>query len=314
MAIATLTYEQPILAVGLPRPQLDALRLAGVPLRVYRSGTSIYEFLQQEPGRFVLYDSRRITSRLEAETALGLDREILDISPEAGRSPALTHEFERHWPRYAAEWMIGLKEALTLRGGLWMRLHELPHGYEGVVFANGLPREPELTAVAESLWLVSKSASTLQGPHFGLDHVLSPDASSLFEARFGCWWHGRSSEAEVRCGAPNARIWSTHSPEFRDWWKYRNSIRMRIRQQGTSVQIEAFGFDARRPGLLLEFWWNEHVARIPLTDARFSIRMSDLAFAREPFRHPAGLLVSQGRSAELASSSEERVSAPLVRT
>lgn len=317
MAIATIQTELPLLTAGLPRLLVDALRLSGLPVRPYLPGTSIQEFLQRESGRYVLYDSRRVTSRLEAETALGYEREIIDVAPESQQGPCglrLTAEDERRWLERSGRWIERFRACLESRGGVWCRVHELPSAYEGVVFVDGLPRHPDLQGFAERLQYVSRRDNASGAPHFPADHVLAESTHVEGGGWFGIWWSGRSTRDEVRSGAGESRVWFTTEETFRAWWNYRNSLSVQIRRNAGRFTISSAGLDGTFPIPVIEYWRENHVARIPLTRRELTVAEDKTAFACEAFRRPAGLIVSQGHSPVPASGLDRRRSATLLKT
>lgn len=317
MPTATIQTELPLLTAGLPRLLVDALRLSGLPVRSYIPGTSIQEFLQRQPGRYVLYDSRRVTSRLEAETALGYEREIIDLAPESQQGPCgirLTAEDERRWLERSGQWIERFRACLESRGGVWCRLHELPYAYEGVVFVDGLPRHPDLWAFAERLQYLSRRANASGPPHFPADHVLAESTCVEDGGWFGTWWSGRSTPEDVRSGAAQSRIWFTTEETFRVWWNYRNSLSVQIGRNAGRLTVSVGGLDRSFPVPVIEYWRDDHVARIPVTRRELTVAEDRTAFACEAFRRPAGLIVSQGHSPVPASGLDQRTSAALLKT
>jgi|GEM_PF-1757668 len=287
----------PLLLAGLPRIQVSWLRAAGLPSAHYTSGRSFHEFLEEWPGRFVLYDSRNPTSRAEAETALQFDREIIDVSPNGlldSQGYSSQHPY-RYEELAAREWVLLVQQEIKHRNGVWLRIHDLPAPYDAIIFTDGFPHQPELKLVAESLSVIRNSVcEPVTNDKYDIDHVFFAEESND-NNQFGCWWltdPRRSSASQIKMDDPT--IWKVTSQQFARWWSFRQSLTLEIKQTTEELRIVAPLADQAGWTPIAELWRKNHVARFPLSHSLLTLNRSSMVYGLDRFRHSAGLFLSQG--------------------
>lgn len=289
--------ELPLLTAGLPRTLINWLRATGIPSANYRSGHSFHQFLEEHSGRFVLYDSRNPTSRAEAETALQFQRDIIDVSPNGlldSQGYSSQHPF-RYQELLAHEWVLLVQQEIKLRQGVWLRIHDLPAPYEAIIFTDGFPHQPELKLVTESLNVIRDSVyEPVKNSDFEADHVFFGEESTD-KNRFGCWWltdPRRRTTAEISEDDPT--VWKVTSNQFSEWWSYRQSFTLDVKQTSEELRILAPQSGSSRWIVMIELWRRGHVARFPLSYSLLTLNRSSMVYGLDRYRHSAGLFVSQG--------------------
>lgn len=127
--------QLPLMLAGVPRPIAELLRETGIPtaplprVALTASGT----------GRFVLYDSRSVTSAVRAKRAKRQGLEPIDVASFASalgdRSPTWG-ALDRTSPTVhmaARTFLEQLKLELEIRGGVWLRLADYPFPYQSAI-------------------------------------------------------------------------------------------------------------------------------------------------------------------------------------
>src|SRR5690606_25735300 len=140
-------------------------------------------------------------------------------------------------------WIEHLKTCLVAKGGMWLRLHDLPARYEGVVFTDGIPDVDVSGGLIEQLTPLPAGPNWVPRPHFGFEHVLDDEATTISLPTFGCWWMSRGVDPSER----DSRLWSPARGEFEHWWEYRNALRIGMRQTALGIEVNADGFRLDAP-------------------------------------------------------------------
>ena len=287
----------PLLVTGLPRTLQSWLRTSGIPMVAYRSGSSFQAFLNESRGRFLLFDSRNPRSRAEAETAEKSGREIIDVAPNGlldSQGYSSQHPF-RYEELSAHDWILLLHEELKQRQGVWMRVHDLPAPYDAIIFTDGLPHQPELRLVAESLSVIHGShVKPVSEAGFAVDHVFFGEESTDGN-QFGCWWTTdprRRGKTILQENDPT--IWRANSRQFAEWWAFRQTLTSVVDQTEDQLRIVTSTLDQDRWTPMAELWRKGHVARFPLTHSLLTLNRSTMVYGLDRFRHSAGLFLSQG--------------------
>jgi hypothetical protein len=305
MAIATQQTVFPLLTTGLSRSYAEWLRTAGISFKSYEPGTSLARFFSQNRDRILIFDSRNPTSRCEAETALQFGCEVLDISPlasgfdaEAGHRREIT----------AADWILHLSRLLRLSGRLWLRVHDLPAGYDAVVFDKGLPDPLKYRMILEGTSVLPTEKSTyIPRPHFGQIHDFSDVDFDLGtgESVRGCWWKSRVDLSKHTRSSSDVSIWSPTVEQFDAWRTFRNRLQLEAVLTENAIRIETQNLNASLEVPLLELWRENHVARFPIEQSPLVLRRSCMVYEQAGGRHPAGLFLSKGIGLHLATSRRE---------
>jgi hypothetical protein len=82
-------------------------------------------------------------------------------------------------------------------------------------------------------------------------------------------------------------LWQATFAEFARWRRSRKTAAVRVWRIGSSYEIEAAGELAKFPAAV-ELWRGDHVATLPLAQARISLREDGIVFSQSP-RNAAGL-------------------------
>lgn len=312
MTPTTILPALPLLSSGLTKTCESWLRTSGIPYASYVSGSSIREFLESHAGRFLLFDSRNPTSRAEAETALQFDREIIDCAPNGlldSQGYSSQHPY-RYQGLSADQWILLVIQELKKRQGIWLRIHDLPAPYESVVFTDGLPKNPALRLIAESLSVVRDSvASHDSNKQVDVDHIFFEEEPYPAH-QFGCWWSSASYPKSAADGRDNAAsVWSVSSSTFARWWAYRSSLQMQVYQGLNELRVIVPQAGPAEWIPLAELWRNGHVARFPVTHSLIVIQRSSMVYGLCRYRHPAGLFLSQGHPNPILTAPPVSVSA-----
>jgi hypothetical protein len=302
MAIVTPQAVFPLLTTGLSRSFAEWLRTAGISFKSYEPGTSLARFFSQNRDRILIFDSRNPSSRCEADTALQFGCEILDVSP-------LANDFDDELGNYreltAADWTLHLARLLRRSGRLWLRVHDLPAGYEAVVFDKGLPDSSKYRMILEGTSVVSSQQSTfISPPHFAPEHNFADDDFDLGtgESIRGCWWKARTDLSQRSRAMSDSSIWSPTVEQFDAWRTFRNSLQLEATVTADAIRIEMKNLQLSTEVPLLELWRESHVARFPIGQSPLVLRRSGMVYEQANGRHPAGLFLSKGYGHNLATS------------
>ena len=311
--------ELPLLFTGVPSAVQDWLRQAGVPTSPFRMGTSISRSIEKESGRFVLYDSRSVASRGDAEAARSVGLRTIDLAPllkPAGASGGTGEAAARQRPD-RAKFLRNLKDAVEEGGGLWMRIGDFPF--------------PHQSAVCSGTGVLSAESTRLADLFARMPEPLSPDPAALFPAhsvlpRAKPSRDGRRSPSRddadefltswvrmrYRSGLPIALdpnlspemqperlrraglggdafplMWQTGFDEFSRWWQFRNGISVRLDARGSTYRIGCDGdFGGFEP--VVELWRGNYVASIPFPEEGLTVRKDGIVFQQQSHKHPAG--------------------------
>lgn len=305
MSIATQQAVFPLLTTGLSRSYAEWLRTAGISFKSYEPGTSLARFFSQNRDRILIFDSRNPTSRCEAETALQFGCEILDVSPLASGFDA---EARHHREITAADWILHLSRLLRLNGRLWLRVHDLPAGYDAVVFERGLPDPLKYRMILEGTSLLPTEKSTyIPQPHFIQAHDCSDidfDLDTGGSVR-GCWWKSKVDLSKHSRVSSDDSIWSPTVEQFDAWWIFRNSLQLEATLTEDTIRIEVHKLNPSTELPFLELWRENHVARFPIGKSPLVLRRSGMVYEQAAGRHPAGLFLSKGIGLHLATSRRE---------
>jgi len=246
----------------------------------------------------VLYDSRNPTSRSEAETALQFEREIIDVSPKGlldAQGYSSQHRY-RYEELSGHEWILLVQQEIRQRQGMWVRIHDLPAPYDAIIFTDGLPHQPELKLVAQSLTVMRDSVcEPITNHDFEIDHIFFAEESNE-QNRFGCWWTtDRRRVPAPPLNSDDPTVWKVSSDEFLRWWTYRLSLSVEVRQTSDELRIIAPRAGQAEWTPLIELWRRGHTARFPLSHSLMTLNRSSMVYGLDRFRHSAGLFLSQGR-------------------
>ncbi|MFN0052785.1 MAG: hypothetical protein ACKV0T_11380 [Planctomycetales bacterium] len=208
MADPTSLPDLPLMHAGVPRPFVELLRAAGLPIAALPRMT----LLAGGSGRFVLFDSRVPSSAAQARrasrqglTALDL-KELCDgleeVDPRGpGQSlPAGT----------AREFVARLKTALEKRGGVWLRLADYPFPYQS---AFGVAIEH----LSEELDDFSQIAQTLAGlgTHFVSSRLRPERLGTLAQSgNVDLGWQIRGDDCQMTRRGTLSH-WATRLQRFR---------------------------------------------------------------------------------------------------
>jgi len=311
MAQKPCLADLPLLITGIAKPFREQIRLAGVPAIPFRHGVAA----AGARGRFVVFDSRRVSSRFDARIAKSCGLETIDIAPldpTVGSPISRDRHANSHGQRTGSpSFLKSLKDALESNGGVWMRVADYPFPFQSLLCVqkhaavhpsaqtidklfNGLP-VAEFFRVSNSRsndWLFDSrhraTASSSNTAAFawarpqyaaGLPFFDQNGVKDGFVAEFRNAVDGRSSEFPLL-----GRVaWS----EFQIWWQVRGRICFEAwKQHGTYTVHTDRGFGGFQPAL--ELWRGSHVATLPLSEGRITFEDQGLAFARGLPKHPGG--------------------------
>lgn len=299
------TLDLPLLLTGIPAAVQDWLRQAGVPLAPLRIHHGVAPEESAESGRIVLYDSRSVASRRDAQQARAARLRAVDIAPLM-KPP--TRPFAAEEPS-RGRFLYRLKQLLEAAGGLWGRLADYPHPWHGVACAGGIEMPGDFTRIADLLVPLSDAppvvvtvddeAAVVIGPPSGRAPMLAPDGDMAAVIR-RCYRAGQpmllpmsadgSPDAAERFLPNTARpplLWQTTLGEFAAWWRDRDRWSVRVRQQDDAIILRADGPESAFTPML-ELWHGRHVATIPLHAGEATLRRDGLLFQENRHRHPAG--------------------------
>lgn len=274
--------DLPLMLTGVPAAVQSWLRLAGVPFAPFRLGSPA-------GGRVVLYDSRIVASRCDAEAARSTGLKTIDILPflNGGSRPrfALSGLLRG---RPAAEsararFFLQLKNAIERAGGVWARLADYPFPWQSAVCSGDGRFLPEFATLGS---LFPEPLAGEQGEAAGAD------AAFWIRERYA---RGLPFAAPAADGSPDVLaemdiplLWRTSFAEFARWWRTRSRLTLHLRLADDAYEFACEGeFDGFRP--VLELWQGDHVALLPVPSGPARLRRSGLAFQYEPRRLPAGL-------------------------
>ena len=275
------TLDLPLMLTGVPAAVQNWLRLAGVPIAPFRLG---------RPGsaRIVLYDSRIVASRCDAEAARTTGLQTIDIFPllNGGSRPrfALSGLLRGRAPAESSRvrFFLQLKNAIERAGGVWARLADYPFPWQSAACSGDGRFLPEFATLGSLFPEPPGSEAADAGTDVTLGWIRDRYVRGLPFAL---------SDSDGLPDLPavdTPLLWRTSFAEFARWWRIRGRLTLQLRSEQETYEFACQGAcDGFRP--MLELWQGDHVALLPLPRDPARPRRSGLAFQYEPRRLPAGL-------------------------
>jgi hypothetical protein len=260
--------DLPLLLAGIPAAVQGWLRQTGIPFAAFGQAAPV-------AGRIVLYDSRSLTSRCDAEAARAAGLTAIDafgLLEGAPRRQAVLPRFLRRPQPVVSRlgrFFAHLKNAVERQGGTWARVADYPFPWQCAACWGDGRFAAEFSEISEAFLASAESIEERypRGVPFFVEDGQAPGSDHRYPL-----------------------LWRTTCAEFGHWWRVRSQITFRLRQESDAYRIECRGdFGGFRP--MLELWQGTHVASLPMPAGEKTVERGGLVFQHRPDRHPAGLTV-----------------------
>ena len=141
MADRRTHVELPLLLAGITEPVEETLRLAGIPIARLSAETSGGIGRPAAAGRFVLFDSRVSSPRLDTKAAKLCGLTTIDVStlgsragdPFTGKGRTTRRGESGNGRAEEVAFLIRLKREIESAGGVWLRVADFPFPYQHVL-------------------------------------------------------------------------------------------------------------------------------------------------------------------------------------
>jgi hypothetical protein len=278
----SLMLDLPLMLTGVPAAVQSWLRLAGVPFAPFRLGSP-------GGGRVVLYDSRIVASRCDAEAARTMGLKTIDILPflNGGSRPRFALPgLLRGRPAddsARSRFFLQLKNAIERAGGVWARLADYPFPWQSAVCSGDGRFLPEFATLGS---LFPERPGRQQADTAGAETARW--SRDRYSRGLPFASADRDDPPDPLAEMDTPLLWRASFAEFARWWRTRSRLTLQLRREQDIYEFSCEGqLDGFRP--TLELWQGEHVALLPLPGRPTLLRRSGLPFQYEPRRLPAGL-------------------------